>query len=339
MNYEQLMRRCFRLAGKGKPSPNPYVGCVVLDKNGNIISEGFHRKYGENHAERDALLKLENGEEKDGTLVVNLEPCTHFGKTPPCADLIISRGIKNVIISNIDPNPVAANGVKKLQSAGINVITGVLENEGKILNEVFFKNIEEKLPFLALKTASTLDGKIASKTGDSKWITSDRARKYAHALRLKYDCILTSSATVIADNPKMVHDIKIIIDRHLKTDFSADIYKTGKCYVVSEHEFKHPSIEWIQYTDLHGLAKELFDRNIMSVFVEAGGKLSGAFLKEGLIDKLYYFMAPKILNDNNGKSSFDGDNAVKISQATDLIMTDVKKLGNDILLVLEKRPF
>ena len=334
MNYDKLMRKCFSLAKKGHTSPNPMVGCVVLDESGNIISQGFHKKYGENHAERDALLKLKNGEERNGTLIVNLEPCNHYGKTPPCSDLIVERGIKKVIISNLDTNPVASGGIQKLKNAGIEVVTGVLEDEGKKLNEVFFTNIKKHRPFIVVKTASTLDGKISTKTGDSKWITSDKARDYARKLRRKYDCILTSSSTVLADNPQMKHDKKIIIDRYLKTDFSSQIYQTGSCYVASEKEFTHNSIKRIAYTNLPDLMQELYNQKIMSVFVEAGGTLCGSFLKEGLVDKIYYFIAPKILNDNSGRSSFNGDNIEKIANTKNFKIEGLKQLGDDLLLEL-----
>lgn len=338
MNYENLMKKCFRLAKKGNTSPNPMVGCIVLDKAGNIISEGYHKEYGAYHAERDALLKLKNDEEKDGTLIVNLEPCNHFGKTPPCSDLIIERGIKRVVISNLDPNPIATGSIKKMQDAGIEVITGVLENEGKALNEVFFTNIIKKRPFIAIKTATTLDGKIATSDGDSKWITSDKARNYAYKLRKKYDCILTSSSTVIADNPRMIHNTKIIIDRELKTDFEANIYKTGRCYVVSKKQFTHNTIERIPYTNIENLLTELFNKKIMSVFVEAGGTLSGAFLKEGFVDKVYNFIAPKILNDNLGKSSFNGDCINNISDAKEFQIERTKQFGVDLLVELSIKP-
>ncbi len=339
MNYNKLMRKCFNLAKRGKTSPNPMVGCVVLNSLGEIISEGYHKRCGEAHAERDALLKLKNGEEKDGTLIVNLEPCNHYGKTPPCSDLIVERGIKRVVISNTDPNPKAAGGIKKLKNAGIEVITGVLEKEGLKLNEVFFTNIIKKRPFFVIKTASTLDGKISTCKGDSKWITSAKARDYAHKLRQKYDCILTSSSTVIADNPTMKHKTKIIIDRQLKTDFNSEIYKNGKCYIVSEKTFEHPNIERIEYTDLISLSENLYKMGIMSVFVEAGGKLCGSFLKAGLADRIYNFIAPKILNDNTGKSSFDGENVIKIADAKTFATDNVKQLGNDVLIELIPMPY
>ena len=171
--YEEYMKKCFELAkqGLGKTSPNPMVGCVVLDKNGKEISTGYHAKYGENHAERDALLKLKNGEEEDGTIIVSLEPCSHYGKTPPCVDLIIERKLKKVVFAMKDPNPIVSS-VQKLEENGIEVLSGVLEEEAKALNEVFVTNMTLKRPFVALKTATTLDGKISTRTGDSKWITS-----------------------------------------------------------------------------------------------------------------------------------------------------------------------
>ncbi len=158
MQYEKYMKKCIQLAkqGEGNVSPNPLVGCVVLDKFGNEISTGYHARYGENHAERDALLKLKNGEENDGTLIVNLEPCSHFGKTPPCTNLIIERGIKKVVIGMRDVNP-KVDGITKLKAAGIEVIEGILENECKTLNEIFIKNQTQNKPFIAIKTATTLD--------------------------------------------------------------------------------------------------------------------------------------------------------------------------------------
>lgn len=231
-NYITEMNKCIELAkqAEGKTSPNPMVGCVILNDKNEIISTGYHKKYGENHAERDALLKLKNA--TGCTLVVNLEPCSHFGKTPPCADLIIEKGIKSVIYGMKDVNPiVAGNGLKKLQEAGIEIIGPILEDECKKLNEVFIKNQTEHKTFVALKTATTIDGKIATQTGDSKWITSEDARGEVRNIRNRYDAILTSSATVIADNPTMEHKCKIILDRKLKTDINSTIYKQGKIFV------------------------------------------------------------------------------------------------------------
>lgn len=214
MNYENYMKKCIELAknGEGQTSPNPMVGCVVLDKNENEISTGYHHKYGDNHAERDALLKLHNGEEKGGTLIVNLEPCSHHGKTPPCADLIIERGLKKVVIGMQDVNPiVAGNGINKLQKAGIEVISGIMEEECKKLNEIFIKNMTQNKCFIAIKTATTLDGKIATSNGSSKWITSSAAREKVKEIRNCYDAIMTTSSTILADNPTMLHRKKLYL--------------------------------------------------------------------------------------------------------------------------------
>ena len=220
--YITHMNRCIELAkqAQGNTSPNPLVGCVVLNKEGEVVSEGFHHKCGENHAERDALLKLDNA--KDCTLIVNLEPCSHYGKTPPCTDLIIGKGITTVVYGIQDPNPiVSGRGLQKLKDAGIEVIGPVLENECKKLNEIFIKNQTQHKTFVAIKTATTIDGKISTSSGDSKWITSDSARNEVRNLRNIYDAILTSSSTVIADNPTMEHKCKIILDRNLKTDLNS----------------------------------------------------------------------------------------------------------------------
>lgn len=343
-NNEELMKKCIELAerGRGNTSPNPMVGCVVLNSEGDIISEGYHHKYGENHAERDALLKITDGTDRGGTLIVNLEPCSHFGKTPPCADLIIERGIKKVVIGSKDNNPkVNGGGIKKLIDAGIEVVCGVLENECRKLNEVFFTDVEQNRVFVALKTATTLDGKIATKTGNSKWITSDRSRQRAKELRGYYDAILTSSSTVIADNPEMKHKLKIIIDRELKTDFNSNIYKDGKIIIVTGVNSEKTLPDNIERLicpivegkiDLKYLMRELYNRGIKSVFVEAGGKLSGSFLKENLVDKIYKFIAPKVLNDNSGKSCFDGDNIIRMVESKVFKIYNITQIENDILV-------
>lgn len=325
---EKYMRMCFSLAkrGKGKVSPNPMVGCVVLDKSGNIVSKGFHKKYGENHAERDALLKLKNNEAEGGTLYVNLEPCSHFGKTPPCVDLIIERKLKRVVIGMKDINP-KVDGISKLKKAGIQVDM-VLEEEAKFLNRVFIKNMSKKLPYVVLKTATTMDGKIASYTGSSKWITSENARKEVYRMRKEFDCIMTSSNTVIADNPGMEHRFKCILDKDLRTDKNSKIYQQGEVYVASKENT--PLIDG--RLDIEFVLKELYAKGICSVFVECGGTLAGAMLKAGLVDEVYQFIAPKILNDNSGKSCFDGDKIDEISEAKNLEIYEVKRFGKDLLI-------
>lgn len=353
--YETYMKECFELArqAEGKTSPNPLVGCIVLNKNGEIISKGFHAKCGENHAERDALLKISPEECKGGTLIVNLEPCSHFGKTPPCADLIIEYGIKKVVIAMRDVNPVVSgNGIAKLKAAGIEVVEGILEEEAKKLNEIFITNMTEKRTFVALKTAATLDGKIATSSGSSKWITSDAARSEVKKIRARYDAILTSSATVIADNPTMEHNIKIILDRELKTDFeNAKVYKSGNIFVFYDENcqnneilnsfFANPrndknSITFIktplinEKLDIEFILKKLYELKIMSVLVEAGGILNGSFLTYA--DKIYHFIAPKITGDNNSKSAFDGKKISQISESLNFRFDEIQTFEPDILV-------
>ena len=326
---EKYMRMCFSLAkkGSGKVSPNPMVGCVVLDKNGIQVSKGYHKKYGENHAERDALLKLKNNEAEGGTLYVNLEPCSHFGKTPPCVDLIIEKKIRRVVIGMKDVNP-KVDGITKLKKAGIEVTEGVLENDAKFLNRVFIKNMTKKMPYVVLKTATTMDGKIASHSGDSKWITSDASRGEVYAMRQEFDCIMTSSNTVIADNPNMVHKFKCVLDKDSRTSEESKIYQQGKIYVATKENtpIKNGNL------DLKAVLKELYSQGAYSVFVECGGKLAGALLKENLVDEIYQFIAPKILNDNSGKSCFDGQIVERISESKGLQIYDVKRIGCDILI-------
>lgn len=339
--YDLLMKKCIDLAkqAQGETSPNPLVGCIVLNDIDEIISTGYHKKYGENHAERDALLKLDDA--KNCTLIVNLEPCSHYGKTPPCADLIIEKGVKRVVYGMKDVNPiVAGNGLKKLIDAGIEVIGPILEDECRKLNEIFIKNQVEHKTFVALKTATTIDGKIATSTNDSKWITSDFAREEVRNIRKRYDAILTSSSTILADNPTMKHKCKVILDRKLKTNSQMTIYKQGKIFVF--HSLKNQSslsnnnLQYI-YTpivnnklDIEFILEELYKRGIMSVLIEAGGKLNGSFLP--YIDRLYHFVAPKILGDNNGKSCFYGKDVEKISNCTNLNFESVELFPPDILV-------
>lgn len=325
---EKYMRMCFALAkkGYGKVAPNPMVGCVVLDKDGNLISKGYHKKYGKNHAERDALLKLKNNEANGGTLYVNLEPCSHFGKTPPCVDLIIEHKLKKVVFGMRDVNP-KVDGISKLKSAGIEVVQ-VLEEEARFFNRMFIKTMTQRMPYVVLKTASTMDGKIASKTGSSKWITSEVAREEVYKMRKYFDCIMTSSNTVIADNPSMQHKFKCILDKDFRTSKDAKIYQEGEIYLASKENT--PLKDGM--LDMEYVLKELYLRGIYSVFVECGGTLAGSMLKNGLIDEVYQFIAPKILNDNSGLSCFNGANAEEISQAKNLKIYELQQIEKDILI-------
>ncbi len=344
MDYDKYMKKCIELAkgGEGQTSPNPLVGCVVLDKDGNEISTGFHHKYGENHAERDALLKLTNGEEKGGTLIVNLEPCSHHGKTPPCADLIIERGLKRVVIGMQDVNPiVAGNGIKKLKNAGIEVVEHVLEDECKILNEVFIKNMTQKKVFVAIKTATTLDGKIATQNGSSKWITSEKARQEVKVIRNRYDAIMTSSATILADNPTMLHRKKIILDRKLRTNLEVPIYKNGEIYLFNDSlDMFEGGVNFIKTPvhddklDLEFVFNKAYELGIKSVLVESGGHLAGSVLKYA--DKIYHFIAPKITGDNSSLSCFDFQKIDDINKSLNFKFSDIKSFEPDILVTYYK---
>lgn len=326
---EKYMKTCLALAlkGKGKVSPNPMVGCVVLDKNGNIVSKGYHKKYGKNHAERDALLKLKNNEAEGGTLYVNLEPCSHYGKTPPCTDIIIEHKLKRVVFGMKDPNP-GVNGADVLKNAGIEITEGVLEKEARFLNRIFIKNMTQNLPYVVLKTATTMDGKIASKAGDSKWITSAKAREEVYKMRQEFDCIMTSSNTVIADNPKMEHRGKCILDKDCRIQTDSKILEQGKIYIANKNNtpLKNGQLDVLE------VLKELYKKGIRSVFVECGGTLAGYLLKENLIDEVYQFIAPKILNDNEGMSCFNGNEAMKINESVDLEIYENRLIGSDILI-------
>ena len=333
---QKYMEKCIELAkqAEGLTSPNPLVGCVITDEFDNIIATGYHHKYGENHAERDALLKINKG---DGdTLYVNLEPCSHYGKTPPCTDLIIEKGIKNVVIGMLDPNPLVS-GIKKLKEAGIDVTTGVLEDECKKLNEVFITNMTENRIFVALKTATTLDGKIATSNGSSKWITSEKARDEVHKIRKRYDAIMTSSTTIIADNPTMEHRKKVILDRELKTDLKSKIYRQGEIYVFNEKvDDLEGNINLIKTPvqdgkiSLEFVFKKLYELGIRSVLIECGGKLNGKALK--YTDKIYHFIAPKITGDNHAKSCFDYRNITDISECREFKIDKIEVFEPDILL-------
>lgn len=340
MNYENYMKKCIELAKnvEGQTSPNPMVGCVVLDKNENEISTGYHHKYGDNHAERDALLKLHNGEEKGGTLIVNLEPCSHHGKTPPCADLIIERGLKKVVIGMQDVNPiVAGNGINKLQKAGIEVISGIMEEECKKLNEIFIKNMTQNKCFIAIKTATTLDGKIATSNGSSKWITSSAAREKVKEIRNCYDAIMTTSSTILADNPTMLHRKKIILDRRLKTNLEAPIYKNGEIYLFNETlDMFEGGVNFIKTPvkanklDLEFVFERAYELGIKSILIESGGILNGSALKYA--DKIYHFIAPKITGDNSSLSCFNFQKINDINNSLNFEIESIEHFEPDILL-------
>ena len=330
MNYEFFMKKCIELAklSEGNVSPNPLVGCVIVNDNGEIIAQGRHEKFGEAHAEQNAL-KLAGVKAKNSTLFVNLEPCNHQGNTPPCAKLIVKSGIKRVVIGAMDENPIASGGVQTLKEAGIEVITGVLENECKKLNEIFFFSLHNNRPFIAIKTATTLDGKIAAKDNSSKWITSDRAREEVQRLRNRYDSILTTSRTVKIDNPSLNcrlnngrNPIRIVIDRRNELD---------KNYKI----FNNDGTEVIKFSgEIEELLPLLYQKGIKSVLVEAGGTFNGALIQKGLVDKIYQFIAPKIIGNNFAVPFVNGLNVKNINETVNFKIANIKQFEPDIMLEL-----
>lgn len=351
--YKKLMRKCIKLAKKseGRTSPNPLVGAIVFDDDFRVISEGRHEYYSGNHAERNAILSAKE-DLKGKSIIVNLEPCSHYGKTPPCTDLIIEKGLKRVICSMVDPNPeVAGRGIEKLKHAGIEVITGVLENESMELNKFFIKNHVKNEPYITIKTATTLDGKIATKTGNSKWITDEFSRKEVQKLRNKYDAVLTSSQTVIKDNPSLTcrmrggrNPVRIILDTSLSTSMESKVYNNDGVRVILVTSKKgnkqipnHVEVVEVplngKHIDLTVAMKKLYELNIRSILIEAGGTLAKAFIEAKLPDDMIQFIAPKILGDNSGISFVDGFERDKISQCNNLKIVSTKILKNDIMLV------
>lgn len=326
--HEAFMRRAIELAkkGEGKVAPNPLVGAVVVDENGKIAGEGYHEKYGGAHAEVNAL-KMAGEKAKGATLYVTLEPCAHQGKTPPCAPLVIKSGIKRLIIGALDTHERAKGGAKICEEAGLEVISGVLEKECHKLNEIFFKNIEKNKPFVAIKVATTLDGKIATDTGSSKWITSSAAREEVQRLRNKYDAILTGSNTVLIDNPSLTcrmpggrNPVRILIDRRKRVLKSSKIFNNDGTKVLVYSDF----------TTLKEVFDDLYTKGITSVLVEAGEGLICALIKEKIPDKIYQFIAPKILGC--GRTFVSGSKTQDINDCIKLYDTAAAVFEPDILI-------
>lgn len=308
MTSEDFMTRAFELAikGIGKVSPNPMVGCVITHQ-GKIVGEGWHKKYGEAHAEVNAINSL-----RDKSILpqcevyVSLEPCAHFGKTPPCADLLIKHQVKKVIISVTDPNPlVGGKGIARLRDAGIEVETGVLEAEGFAINKRFFKAIEQKRPYAILKWAETADGFIARKNYDSKWISSPYSRKLVHKWRTEEDAILVGPKTAEYDNPQLTarewegkNPIRIVIDRNLKLKADLHLFDGSSptiCYNLHKtSEAKNLIFVALEKDNfIEKMLDDLFQRGIQSIIIEGGATILNEFIKEQLWDEIRLFKAGK----------------------------------------------
>lgn len=282
------MKRCLQLAanGLGYVRPNPMVGCVVV-KEGQILAEGYHQRYGENHAERNALLSLSGDAARGATLYVNLEPCSHYGKTPPCADLIVERGIGRVVCCNDDPNPlVAGRGFAKLEAAGITVLRHVMEKEGRELNRRFFTFMEQRRPYVILKWAQSADGYMAPASQGPYWISNGQQTLVSHRLRTTEAAILVGSQTYLDDHPRLSarllcgpQPLPVVVDRR------------GRLHDVPSH--------WLH---LHcatpaDVLRELYDRQIQSLIVEGGRQMLDAFIAEGLYDEVFIFEGAGLLGD------------------------------------------
>lgn len=351
-NDIKFLKESLKLAKKGQgwTHPNPMVGAIIV-KNDCIIGKGFHRKAGEAHAEIEALNSLTKNP-RGATLYLNLEPCSFFGKTPPCVNEIIQMGIKRVICSTLDPNPrVFGKGKAALEKAGIEVIVGILENEARILNEAFFTYHEKKRPFVALKFASSLDGKMATKTGNSKWITNEKARIYGRGLRGQYQAVLVGINTILADNPNLGTRIKgkkdpirIILDPRLRIPEDADVLRNKNVILVTTvkaDRFKKNQLEKIGFTiltfdsefiNIQKLLSKLKEKGIISVLVEGGGNTLGNFIDFKLVDKVYVFKAP-ILIGGKGTIGIEGNGIEIIQNALHLKHISYKKFGDNLLTI------
>jgi len=302
MQDEKYMRRALELAEKarGNTSPNPMVGAVIV-KNNRIVAEGYHKKSGAAHAEINAI-KEAGYKAKSATIYVTLEPCCTFGKTPPCTSAIIKSGIKKVVIAATDPNPLhICKGIKILRNNKIIVKAGVLKKESRALNEAFEKYITTGMPFVILKMAETLDGKIATRTGESKWISSEKSRRLVHKLRRQVDAVVVGANTARIDKTR-INEAKIKI-----------VVPSGK-------------------VNLKNFLKDLGKKQVISVLCEGGGELAASLLNEGLVDKVMFFIAPKIIGGRDAKTSVEGDGISSMSDAIKLKDMTVRKIGDDLLV-------
>lgn len=343
--------------GIGKASPNPAVGAVIV-KNGKIIGSGYHKKAGLAHAESNAL-KQAGINAKGAEMYVTLEPCNHFGKTPPCTDAVIKAGIKKVFIGMKDPNPlVAGKGIKQLRDTGIDVEAGILESECKEINETYIKYITAKTPFVTLKLAATLDGKIATAAGESKWITGKEASKFVHKMRAEADAVMVGIGTVLKDNPELTtrlvrgkNPVRIVVDSKLSIPLNAKVLNPGEGGIIivtvrnqgsgvrsqKIKQLKARGAEVLALpskngmVDLKALMKELGKREITSLIVEGGSILAASAIKQGIVDKIAIFYAPKFLG-KEGLPMIGGLGIKKLKDAIYLNRLECKKLGEDILV-------
>ncbi|MDA8428747.1 MAG: bifunctional diaminohydroxyphosphoribosylaminopyrimidine deaminase/5-amino-6-(5-phosphoribosylamino)uracil reductase RibD [Geobacteraceae bacterium] len=355
----KYMKRALTLARKGigRTSPNPAVGCVIV-KQGTVIGEGWHKKAGGPHAEIHALQMA--GDRATGAEVyVTLEPCCHTGKTPPCSEALIKAGVKRVVAGMRDPNPcVSGGGLAALEQAGIETACGVLEEECRAINLPFIKHVTTGMPFVTYKCAMTLDGNIATITGESRWISCEESRKYVHRMRSRMDAVMVGVDTVLADNPQLTvrhvrgrNPLRVIVDTRLRTPESVTLLsgqlssgtiiatcesnprvhlrylKQGATIVVCEADEGRVSIK--------DLMQKLGAMGVQSILLEGGSRLAGNMLEHDLIDELVFFVAPKLIG-GNGFTPFTLSGRTGMEQAVRLVFTDVRRSGVD--LVIHARP-
>lgn len=344
-------------SAKGRTNPNPVVGAVLV-KDGVIVGSGLHRKAGEPHAEVHAF-NMAGEHAKGATLYVTLEPCSHFGKTPPCANLVVESNVARVVVATKDPNPaVAGRGIQLIRDAGIEVEVGLLEDEAIKLNERFIHNMITKRPFVISKFAMTLDGKIATHTGHSKWITGEEARLHVHQLRNEVDSILVGIGTVLADNPTLTtrlpegkgkNPIRIILDSQLRIPLASNVLNTSdaKTIIVTEKnvnpnkiaQLEKKGVSIISVTkaenglDLDEMLEALYNEGITDILVEGGGTVNGSFLRRGLINKYHVYIAPKIIGGIHSKSPVLGDDLDSMDLATNLEFESYHQIGQDLMIV------
>lgn len=365
---EKFMRLALRVAkrGMGKTSPNPLVGAVVV-KGRNILGRGYHRRAGEAHAEILALRQA--GKKASGaTLYLNLEPCAHFGKTPPCTLAILHAGIQRVVAGMKDPNPlVSGRGIRQLRRAGVQVEVGVLKEECQELNAPFCKFITARKPFVTLKAAVSLDGKMATRSGDSRWISSGASRNYVHHLRQFSDAVMVGIGTVLKDDPLLTvrlpgknppgHPLRVIVDSRLRIPLHSKLARTARRYptlvatteVASSSKIKglaRAKLEVLviksdaqRRVSLKALMEELARRGVVTVLLEGGSTLNASALKERLVDRFLFFIAPRIIGGQRAPGVIGGEGAMRLKEAEALKITKVRRIGPDLLIeaALEKK--
>jgi diaminohydroxyphosphoribosylaminopyrimidine deaminase / 5-amino-6-(5-phosphoribosylamino)uracil reductase len=358
------MRRCLELAARGgRTSPNPRVGCVIVSRTGRVLAEGWHRGPGTAHGEADALAKLRPGAARGATLYVNLEPCNHQGRTPPCAPAVIASGVARVVIGAMDPIRGHAGGARRIARAGIAVTRDVLRAECEEANRGFFTWALHRRPWFTLKAGITLDGRIATSRGESQWITGPAARAEVHALRAAHDAVLVGIGTVLADDPKLTartpepqedQPIRVIVDSHLRTPASAAALTADARALVAglasapdarRRRLQRVGAEILALPAdpagrvlLPALARALADAGITSVLVEGGGEIHSGFLAAGLVDELVLHVAPAILGGRRGGPSWvGGAEVVRLADAHRLTFRSARFSGEDLVVVLRPR--